>query len=408
MPLPPVCLLRTFLAVIAFGLTTLSGSVIVSSVNAQTPPAPERPPAIVSPEVSADRHITFRLTAPNADTVRLIGGDIPGNGSGTALTKNGDGTWEVTFGPVDPGPYRYNFEVNGVPVCDPRSPSVSLANDNVWSLVYVPGSDFMDAGKVPHGAVASINYYSTSLGKMRRMHIYTPPGYEQGKGQYPVFYLLHGAGDSDDSWPSVGRAGFIMDNLIAQGKVKPMIVVMPAGHTPPNRSVNGTPRLPGMDGSQDPFVGDFVTDIMPYVEKNYRVINDRDHRAIAGLSMGGWQTLNIAVAHLNQFAYIGVFSSGLFGIVPRAGANSTTASPGSNFAWEDQHRAELDNAETKKGLKLLWFKTGQDDFLLGTTTATVALFRRHGFNPVSGQSPGGHAWSNWRVYLTEFAPQLFQ
>jgi len=408
MPAPPVRILRTLPTVIAFGLTTLTGSVIVSSVKAQSLPTPARTPVIVSPEVSADRHITFRLTAPEADTVRLIGGDIPGNGSGTALTKSGDGTWEVTVGPVDPGPYRYNFEVNGVPVCDPRSPSVSLANDNVWSLVYVPGSEFMNAGKLPHGAVASINYYSTSLARTRRMHIYTPPGYEQGKGNYPVFYLLHGAGDSDDSWTSIGRAGFIMDNLIAQGKAKPMIVVMPAGHTPRPATGAGTPRIAGMPGSSDEFVGDFVGDIEPYVEKHYRVINDRDHRAIAGLSMGGWQTLNIAIPHPHKFAHAGVFSSGLFGIVPRTGANSSAGSPGSHYAWEDQHLADLDNADAKKGLKLFWFKTGVDDFLVATTTATVELFRRHGFHPVSSQSPGGHAWNNWRIYLSEFAPQLFQ
>ncbi|MEO7718884.1 MAG: alpha/beta hydrolase-fold protein [Capsulimonas sp.] len=399
MPAPPVRILRTLPAIIAYGLTTLTGSVIVSSVKAQTPPTPAQTPVIVSPEVSADHHITFRLTAPKADTVRLIGGDIAGSGS--VMSKNEDGTWEVTLGPVDPGPYRYSFEVNGVPVCDPRSPSVSLANGNVWSLVYVPGSKFMDTGEAPHGAVASVNYYSASLALTRRMHIYTPPGYERGKGKYPVLYLLHGAGDSDDSWPSVGRAGFILDNLIALGKAKPMIVVMPAGHTP---------RTPGitMNGMSDEFLNDFVGDIMPYVEKNYRVINDRDHRAIAGLSMGGWQTLNIAVAHLDTFAYVGVFSSGLFGIAPRAGANSATVSPNSHFTWEDQHISDLNNTDTKKGLKLLWFKTGVDDFLLGTTTATVELFRRHGFDPVFGQSPGGHTWSNWRKYLVEFAPQLFQ
>ena len=151
------------------------------------------------------------------------------------MTKADNGVWEITIGPIDPGAYRYNFDVDGVSVMDPRNPSVSESNGNAWSMVYVPGADFMETKDVPHGAVASVTYYSKSLGKFRRMHVYTPPGYETGSQKYPVFYLLHGAGDSDDSWTSVGRAGFIMDNLIAAKKAKPMVIVMPAGHTGPLR-----------------------------------------------------------------------------------------------------------------------------------------------------------------------------
>src|SRR5712692_1928519 len=164
----------------------------------------------------------------------------------------------------------------------------------------------MATKRVPHGAVASVHYYSTALGRDRRMHIYTPPGYEAGQQKYPVFYLLHGAGDCDDSWSSVGRAGFIIDNLIATKRAKPMIVVMPAGHT----TTTGGGRSNA--GGRDEFAEDFVTDIMPYVEKTYRVLTDRPHRAIAGLSMGGGQTLNISIAHLDKFAFIGVFSAGVF------------------------------------------------------------------------------------------------
>ena len=182
-------------------------------------------------------------------------------------------------------------------VIDPRSPSTSESNTNVWSLVYVPGSDFMDTKDVPHGAVAEVTYYSKSLKRFRRMHVYTPPGYESGEGKYPVFYLLHGASDCDDSWTSVGRAGFILDNLIAAGKAKPMVVVMPAGHTGPvhvprRAAAHGRPR--------DEFIADFVNDIMPYAEKHYRVYTDRQHRAMAGLSMGGGQTLNIGIPQPGQ------------------------------------------------------------------------------------------------------------
>jgi enterochelin esterase-like enzyme len=202
------------------------------------PPAPAvpaarggRPPAVVSPEVTADRHITFRIFAPDAQAIRLSAGDIPGVGQGTQLTKGEDGIWSVTLGPVEPGAYRYSFSVDGVTTIDPASPSTSESNTRVWSLVAVPGSDVMDTKNVPHGAVAAVTYYSTALGAFRRMHVYTPPGYESGSSKYPVFYLLHGAGDSDDSWTSVGRAGFIIDNLIAAKQARPMVVVMPAGHT---------------------------------------------------------------------------------------------------------------------------------------------------------------------------------
>ena len=291
--------------------------------------------------------------------------------------------------------------MDGVSVIDPRNPSVSESNNNVWSLVYIPGAEFMDTAEVPHGAVAAVTYYSTALKKFRRMHVYTPPGYEKGEGKFPVFYLLHGAGDCDDSWTSVGRAGFILDNLIAAKKARPMVVVMPAGHTSQTFGRGG--RGPG---APDEFVQDFVTDIMPYAETHYRVYTDRAHRAIAGLSMGGSQTLNIAIPHLDKFAYIGVYSSGIFGIVPSG--RGTTPAPPPSPTWEEQHKAELDNPAAKKGLKLVWFSTGKDDGLIATSRATVDMLKKYGFNAVFLESPGAHTWINWRNYLNEFAPQLFQ
>ncbi|MBV8819301.1 MAG: hypothetical protein JO022_13150, partial [Acidobacteriaceae bacterium] len=326
------------------------GFTLAAAAYAQSGPAPRadaprpaQPPQVVSPEVSADRHITFRIHAPNAKAIHLSGGDIPGmNPQAGQMTQGENGIWELTIGPIDPGAYRYNFNVDGVTVIDPRNPSSSESNNNLWSLVYVPGSDFMDTRQVPHGAVAAVTYYSTALQRFRRMHVYTPPGYENGSAKYPVFYLLHGAGDSDDSWTSVGRAGFIMDNLIAAKAAKPMVIVMPAGHT----SMGGF-RVPG---GADEFARDFTTDIMPYVEKNYRVISDRAHRAIAGLSMGGAQTLNIAVPHLNEFAYIGVYSSGLigeFGPMRPAGAGGPTIQTPPGPSWEERNKDVLDNASLK-------------------------------------------------------------
>jgi enterochelin esterase family protein len=388
----------------------LFGTLLFAQQPAAPPAQPGRggrgpqAPAFVSPEVQPDRHVAFRIYAPQAQSVRLTGGDIPGNGQGAALTKSENGVWEVTLGPIGPGAYRYNFNVDGVTVIDPRNPSISESNNNVWSLFSVPGSDFMDTREVPHGAVASVTYYSTVLKRFRRMHVYTPPGYDLGQGKFPVFYLLHGASDSDASWSTVGRAGFILDNLIAAKKVKPMLVVMPAGHTSQTMGGRGAG---GGRGAPDEFVQEFVTDIMPYAESHYRISADRAHRAIAGLSMGGSQTLNIAIPHLDKFAYIGVYSSGLIGMLGgRRGADAAPAPAAPT--WEQQHLAELDNAAAKKGLKLLWFSTGVDDGLITTTRATVDMLKKHGFEPVFKESPGAHTWINWRNYLNEFAPQLFQ
>ena len=359
-------------------------------------------PVVVSPEVAEDCKVTFRIRAPKAENVRLAGSDIPGVGQGAEMTKGSNDVWEVTLGPIQPGAFRYNFNVDGVAVIDPRNPATSESNGNTWSLVNVPGADFMDTKEVPHGAVEAVTYHSKALDRFRRMHVYTPPGYDLGKGKYPVFYLLHGAGDCDDSWSSVGRAGFILDNLIAAKKAKSMIVVMPAGHT----SRFG-PRPPGSPRpATDEFAKDFLEDIMPYVEQHYRVRTDRQDRAIAGLSMGGGQTLNIGVPHLDQFAYLGVFSSGIFGITGRGFGAGTNAPAGPSF--EEQNLAILDNSKLKQGLKLFWFATGKDDFLLETSHATVEMFKKHKFDVVFKESAGGHTWINWRDYLNEFAPRLFQ
>ncbi|HET9362410.1 MAG TPA: alpha/beta fold hydrolase [Vicinamibacterales bacterium] len=374
-------------------------SVSSPHLTAQNPVAP----LFSSPEVGSDRRITLRIAAPQAQAVRLSASDIPGVGQGAEMTKGQNGVWETTVGPVPAGAYRYRFTVDGVATMDPRNPSTSESNTNAWSLVYVDGSDTSDTKNVPHGGVSEVTYHSTALNAVRRMHVYTPPGYETSTRKYPVFYLLHGAGDSDDSWSTVGRAGFILDNLIAARKARPMIVVMPAGHI---RGLAAPLSATGPDG----FVNDFVADVMPYVQKNYRASTDRASTAIAGLSMGGNQALNIAIPNLDRFAYIGVYSSGLFGAFPQRGRGGPPAPPAAASGpteWETRYAAKLADANVKKGLKLFWFSTGKDDFLLGTTVATVDLFRKHGFTPIYQESAGGHTWLNWRDYLSEFAPQLF-
>ena len=399
---------------------------LAPAIHAQQGRGGAAQPQVTSPEVLPDGKIVFRILAPQAQAVRLAAGDIPGVGQGTQLTKGENGVWETAVGPVAPGSYRYNFNVDGVATIDPRSPFISESNNNVWSLVTVPGLEFADTKQVPHGAVSAVTYYSTALARFRRMHVYTPPGYERGSDKYPVFYLLHGAGDSDHSWSSVGRAGFILDNLIAARKAKPMIVVMPAGHT--RRGAGGAGAI-GRTATEE-FVNDFVKDVMPYVEKNYRVQNGRANTAIAGLSMGGNHALQVGIPHLDKFGYIGVYSSGLLGAFPQLGGGRRGAAPAPAPAapaapaaappaaappaaptaaeWEKLHQANLNNASLKKGLKLFWFATGKEDFLLTTTNATVELFKKHGFDVVYKETAGGHTWINWREYLNEFAPRLFQ
>lgn len=385
---------------------------------------------VVSPEVKADGRVTFRIRAPRAERVALDAADItalyagggPGPLAGAAtpaippgatmpqtgpvFTKSENGIWEAAVGPLPAGAYRYAFQVDGVRVVDPLNRRSVESNANVWSLLTLAGSPLMDIREVPHGAVVKVFYYSTELKTTRRMHIYTPPGYESGNQKYPVFYLLHGAGDTDDSWTSVGNAGFIMDNLIADKKAKPMIVVMPDGHQP------GA----GLFGAPPQFTKEFATDILPYVEKHYRTFADRPHRAIAGLSMGGLQTMDIAFTHLEDFAQIGIFSAaadlnvpgrGPAPAPPAAGARAVTSGPPPLPDFETAHLADLDNARLKPGTRLIWLSTGVDDFLLQNTKNTVALLKKHGFDPVFKQTLGGHTYFNWRNYLVDFAQQLF-
>src|ERR1035437_2002809 len=244
---------------------------------------------LTSVVIHADRKVTFKIYASNAKQVMLGGTDIPNLMIDGKMTKQENGVWEVTVGPIEPGAYRYNFIVDGVWVIDSRSSKISESNTNIWSLIYIPGTDYMETKDNPRGSISEVTYFSKCLNRFRRMHVYTPPGYEKNNVNYPVFYLLHGAFDGDDSWTTVGRAGFILDNLIADKKAIPMIVVMPAGHTGPFRF--GIP----IDTSQknvDMFVEDFINDIKPYIEKNYPILTGKENTAIAGLSMGGEMSLH--------------------------------------------------------------------------------------------------------------------
>lgn len=371
----------------------LAVAVAVAPALGQQPP--RRPPNVVSPEVKDGKQVTFRLYAPKAEKVALASSDIPGGGAAPRELKKGEnGVWDITLD-VAPGTYRYQFNIDGASAADPRNTAVSESNGTVWSLVRVPGAAFMDTTDVPHGAVARITHKSTALGKNRRAHVYTPPGYENGTDKYPVLYLLHGAGDCDDSWTSVGRAHDILDNLIAEKKAVPMIVVMPAGHTGPFAFGGPPPKDAPKGPPPARFEDDFEKDLRPYIEKTYRVKTDRADRAVAGLSMGGGQTLTLFLSNPKDFSAVGVFSSGLF--AQRA---------------EDREKANKDKltaaAAFNDGLKVFWLATGKDDFLLNTTKDTVALCQKCGLKPEYKETEGGHTWICWQQYLNEFAPKLFK
>jgi len=398
------------------------------------PPAPpaaaqaqlQRPPAVVSPDVLGDGRVAFRIYAPNAASVFLNAGDLPpvtftppgatpvpqtpGSPGATVFARGENGVWEfTTAAPVPAGAFRYAIMVDGVRTLDPVNTRTSESNTAMWSMFFVPGIDLEDVKDVPHGAIAEVFYASSVLKTTRRMHVYTPPGYEAGTQKYPVFYLLHGAGDTDDAWTSVGRAGFIFDNLIAAKQAVPMIVVMPAGHQPPRpgtaagAAAAGAPPAASGPPAISPFTLEFVNDLLPYVERHYRVLTDRPNCAIAGLSMGGMQTLDIAFRHLARFAYIGVYSSGA---VLGGGRGAAAAPPPPD--WETVHAADLDNAALKKGTTLLWLATGVDDRLIANTRATAEILKKHGFEPELLETPGAHTWLVWRDYLRRFTPRLFR
>jgi len=359
--------------------------------------------AVTSPEVLPDRRVTFRIGAPDAKTVTLGSEFItqanavqgpPGDMTAgpkpvVTMVKGPDGVWTgTTTEPIRPGAYRYFFVVDGVVTLDPRNTEMSPQHASQNSMLVVPG-DFSEHRKVPHGSVIEQHFLSSTLGGIdRRLMIYTPPGYDKGKGTYPVLYLMHGSGDSETSWLTVGRANDIMDNLIAEGKARPMILVMPAGWTPQAGQVMTS------DPSKEPFVKEMTADIIPFVQSHFRAIEAPEGRAMAGLSMGGVQTLNTSiVGNLGAFRYVGVFSSGWFRQEDR------------QFFY-DHNQDKI--ARMNQELKLFWWGWGHTDFAAPGAIELTDYFKSKGVKLTTTESSGGHDWRNWRLYLNEFAPLLFR
>jgi enterochelin esterase family protein len=363
---------------------------------AAQPPKKDAPPRVVSPEVHADKKVTFRINAPKATEVTVRGDWM--TGPPEKLAKDERGVWSVTVGPLAPDFYSYAFAVDGVRTLDPQNATVKQGVGSLDNMFFLPGpeADFQDNKPVPHGDVRKVWYQSSTLKEQRRMHVYTPPGYDATTDTYPVFYLLHGGGDEDSGWSTIGRAGFILDNLIAAKKAKPMVVVMPNGSLPRPATPPGGKLDPAeVAALQDRFTNELLKDVVPHVEKHFKVKAGPENRALAGLSMGGGQTTRVLTSHPDQFAYVAVWSAGLFG--------------GDPAAFEKQNEAFFKDAgRVNKAVKLLEVTVGDKDFALAGSKALAGLFGKHGVKHELKITGGGHTWINWRQYLNDLAPKLFR
>jgi enterochelin esterase family protein len=356
-------------------------------VFGQSNPPPRTPPPgpTISPEIQSDRHVTFRVRASDAREVTVAGQGINGK---VPLTKGDDGSWSATVGPIEPGVYEYSFTVDGVQMIDPSNSAIKPQRSPRTSILHIPGDpplvwDFQD---VPHGTVHQHGYQSKTLGALRQFFVYTPPGYErESAAKYPVLYLIHGFGDNHATWTQHGKANWILDNLIAQKKAKPMIVVMPDGH--PIAPGTGARDQYGMANSAA-LEKEIMEEMIPMIENNYRALADSGSRAIAGLSMGGGHSLYTGFRHLDSFAWIGAFSAGV---------------PGQDRLAELFTNPESANQK----LKLFWIACGKSDFLIERNRQMDALLKEKGIRHTWIETEGDHSWPVWRRYLADFAPLLF-
>ncbi len=362
---------------------------------------------IVSPEVHTDGRVTFRLLAPEATKV-LVQGNWQG-GRDLAMTKDGSGLWSITTPALKPELWAYTFSVDGVRTLDPNNYNVARDGVGFMNTLLVPAeaSAVFQPRAVPHGTMTAMWVPSSGMKTPRRMFVYTPAGYEGSTAKYPVLYLLHGSGGDEDAWPTMGIANVIMDNLIAQGKAKPMIVVMPNAYWNETASLDlGGPRTappPGVGsggGAQgyDANEKDIVGDLIPFVEKHFRALPGRENRALAGLSMGAGITLNVAVKRLDVFASIGVLSSGAF------------RDPAAGMATLQKINPEFlgNPAATSKKLRLLFFSCGTEDPRMEGMAKIAQELNSRKIPVVLKSYPGEHEWKVWRHSLADMAPMLFR
>lgn len=382
-----------------------------------------------SPEITPQGSVTFRLSAPNATSVLVrntSGGflDWPG-GNEVTMAKGEGGVWSATVGPLKPEYYVYAFVVDGVVTMDPQNLFHVRDGQRYGAALRIDGDFSKNFGlnDVPHGTVHLVWYPSPALKLTRRLYVYTPPGYETATTRYPVFYLLHGGGGDEDAWTALGRAPEIMDNLIAQGKAKPMIVVMTNENSNQIAAPNVVAPLPVSGNSMQgaamlDFPKSIITDLIPFVDKAYRTTADREHRAIAGLSMGGGMTLLAAFNNLDKFAWVGTFSAGLppmpgvaVKIAPPANAANLRGPDVTNTIDKAKLAALLPQltADANSKLKLFYVGIGSSDGLITAHNAFKELLQEKGVKATIVETPGyGHEWAFWRVALQDLAPRLFQ
>ena len=354
---------------------------------AQEKPRPARtkmdtPPA--SPEILADGGVTFRFRAPNAKEVKVSGQFGPE----TTLTKGEGGLWSATVPRVQPGVYEYHFSVDGLSVLDPLNPAIKPQRQPGSNILHVPANPPApwDLQDIPHGVLHQHTYFSKALQTWRQLVIYTPPGYSAAGESLPVLYLSHGFSDNEQTWTVHGKAHWILDSLIAQKKANPMLVVMPDGHAIPPGT--GWKDEYGRDNT-NAYIEELIGDVLPLVEAGYNVAGDAQHRAFAGLSMGGRHALSIALTQSDKFSAIGAFS----------------AAPPEQSVVE---AAFKDAAGLNARLSLLWIGVGKDDFLIKPNEAFIAAAKEAGVKYEWHLTGGNHSWPVWRNYLAEFAPLLFQ
>ena len=368
------------------------GAMLLGGFLAATAPAQTPPPPLVSPEVHSDHRVTFRFRGPNVKEVLV---SLDGTPKPLPMQKDDQGVWSVTTDPLAPDYYNYAFSIDGVNSFDPSNYATVPNFLYRESSVHVPGPPTLswETRDVPHGEIRHHFYKSGVVGDNRDFFVYTPPGYDsRGKQAYPVLYLLHGYSDDGRAWTAVGRANVILDNLIAQGKAKPMIVVMPLGYGAPEVLAPNSGVFRDRAITQrnfDKFREALLTEVMPRVEAAYLVAKDRNSRAIAGLSMGGAESLLTGLNTLDKFAWIGAFSSG-----------------GISEEFDKEFPA-LDSKSAQQ-LRLLWIACGTDDHLIEINRKLRAWLASKGIPHADIETPGLHTWLVWRRNLTEFSSLLFR
>jgi len=393
---------------------------VLISANAQEFANFRRGPRIVSPEIDGNS-VTFRLNAPDASSVSVSGSWKSAERS-VDLVKDTSGVWSAEVSGLAPELYSYTFSVDGIGMIDPsNSEHIIRDGSRYMSIFLISGAEsdmYASVLNVPHGDLEKVWYNSPTLELTRRMYVYTPAGYNEGDKDYPVFYLLHGAGGDEDAWSSMGRACQIMDNLIASGKAEPMIVVMTNGNADQAAARINYPVAQaegGMRGfgSAGRFEKSIIDDVVPFIDNNYRTLSDREHRAIAGLSMGGAQTTYAALNSLDKFAWIGSFS-GAFVLWPNARAEGDQGGPGRGpqllnlEAVETQIFPNL-NSSVNSELDLLYIAIGNDDFLFEANRQFKDWLKEKKINFVDIDTPGySHEWSYWRICLVDYASRLFK